>query len=152
MQCESITKQGRRCRNAAAEDAPYCSVHARGEESPHVSPHTAVHERCDSSASTAPSSNGTACKDEPQDDPLRAVAEAMFRAAEDADLEQTPARETSRPKGRALSQAVYSTSYCVGYGVAFPAYLVIGVLPKGPMGDGLRDGARAAREAAEARE
>ena len=152
MQCKSMTKQGKRCKNSAMEGAEYCGVHAHlAGATPRSRP--ASQDR--QAAGHAPArfaDDGVANNAPPQDDPLRVVAEAMFRAAENADLAEATPGERGRTGG-AFSQALYSTSYCIGYGVAFPSCLVLELLPKaGPVARGLRDGAQAAREVFDGRQ
>ena len=49
-----------------------------------------------------------------------------------------------------LSQAVYTAAYGVGYGVAFPALFLFGLLPQdSAVARGIRDGARAALDSFE---
>ena len=145
MQCESFTKQGKRCKNSAMEGAEYCSVHAHAAGAPPESQHASTNRQHFPHVSAGFADDAKNAP--PQDDPLRAVAEAMFRAAENANLAEATTGERDRTGG-AFSQALYSTSYCIGYGVAFPSYLMLGLLPAaGPVARGLRDGAQAAREA-----
>jgi hypothetical protein len=89
------------------------------------------------------------------EDPFEALAAAVSAAAEAA--EQTSANgEPKRgkrhgPPDDPLGKAIYSAAFGVGYGVALPTLLLIGMLPDNAVGRGLRDGARAARETVDRR-
>jgi hypothetical protein len=49
--------------------------------------------------------------------------------------------------GKFLSQAVYTSCYCVSYGVTFPTVFLVNVIPGGiPLATGFADGARSARD------
>ena len=149
MQCASLTKQGKRCRKQAVEGAKYCNLHAPEGEAADVAPQASAHPRTHANASDAASSHGPADQDPLQDDPLHAVAAAMFQAAEAAHLEPTSARG-QRPARGVISRAAFSTAYCLGYGIGFPSYLLLGLLPQGgSLESGLREGMEAAKKSAE---
>lgn len=100
------------------------------------------------------------------EDPFKAIADAMEAAAREADSQtqqakqaqasrETPKRKPAgTPNGAAkrepasgVGKAAYSVAYGLGFGVAFPAYFVLGLLPPdSSVARGLRDGAQAARD------
>lgn len=107
--------------------------------------------------------DGSACRRQESsatDDPFRAIAEAMEAAAREAASQQRPERP-DKPKNKAprpaapasaapatgVGKAAYSVAYGLGFGVAFPAFFVLGLLPPdSAVARGLRDGADAARK------
>ena len=82
----------------------------------------------------------------------------MNRAAQEIQVsEEEPGalddQEQACEQHGVFGRAVYSASYCVGYGAAFPTFLVVGMLPMdNPLGRGLRDGVSSARQAVGQRE
>ncbi len=105
--------------------------------------------------------SGSAQPSPASDDPFQAIAEAMEAAAREAERQEAPKKKAdksgprkaaagpapSSPSSASASGAMYSVAYGIGFGVAFPAFFVMGLLPSdSAMARGLRDGAKAARE------
>lgn len=173
MRCKATTKLGNRCKNSASKGSLYCGTHATFESNDHLpassaGPPSTADARQSHETSGQPS---VACETPPKkqrvesqrpvdkpvvdvqdDDPFRAIAEAMAAAAEelgnDGDVTETNAgaeMAERSPRGM-LGDAVYSTSYGLSYGVIFPAVLAFGLIPRdSAAGRGLRDGADTAK-------
>jgi len=167
MRCQATTKRGTRCQNPAGEGERYCRVHAtNGRHAEPAGSRTATNEAAAPApiletiasvlanataptqrAAQTPPANGAASN------PLEALAAAVAAAAAKAAEEESKPRHNGRRKRQGppedpLGKTIYSTAYGVGYGVALPAYLLLGMLPDNALGRGLKDGAEAARLAA----
>jgi hypothetical protein len=93
----------------------------------------------------------------PSADPLRSAADAMavaLQAARDGAADAQERVSQMMPAvGGFVSRLTYTTCYAVSYGVVFPTLLVARAVPKdNAIVNGLVDGARAARDAIEARQ
>jgi hypothetical protein len=89
-------------------------------------------------------------------DPLRTAADAMtlaLQAAKDGAADaQHRVNEMMPAIGGFLNRLTYTTCYAVSYGVVFPTLFVARAVPKdNAIVHGLVDGARAARDALDAR-
>lgn len=171
MQCETITKRGARCRNRAAAGRPCCHQHSSGPSRVELKPPATTPELLQSLAGVFTGlAGGSAAslfdglnlsgnhvtEKSAGESPLTALAAALAAAAK-----SPPRRSSARTTGHAsdeakarraqergpLSQTIYRSAYGVGYGVAFPTFLLLSLLPENALGDGLRDGAKSAHEA-----
>jgi hypothetical protein len=89
------------------------------------------------------------------DDPFEALAAAVSAAAEAAE-QSAPNGHPKRgkrhgPPDDPLGKTIYSAAFGIGYGVALPTFLLIGMLPDNALGRGLRDGAKAAQQSVDRR-
>lgn len=160
MQCRAETKQGLRCRNPARTNSEFCHSHRSLENSRAKD----AAGRPQAATTSNSSANGSQARvqaavdkaerettlDSPQDDdPFRAIAEAMAAAAADMDLEDpghTP--DSTGESYGVLGKTVYSTTYGMTYGLMFPAVWAAGWLSaNNSAGKGLLDGAESAKEA-----
>lgn len=88
----------------------------------------------------------------PSADPLRSAADAMalaLQAAKDGAADAQERVSQMVPAiGGFVSRLTYTTCYAVSYGVVFPTLLVARAVPKeNAVVNGIKDGARAARDA-----
>jgi len=110
--------------------------------------------RTSRASSAAEKSNGDTSPS--ADDPFEALAAAVSAAAEAAE-QSAPNGQPKRgkrhgPPDDPLGKAIYSAAFGIGYGVALPTFLLIGMLPDNALGRGLKDGAKAAKEAVNRRQ
>jgi hypothetical protein len=84
------------------------------------------------------------------DNPFAAVVAALAAAALNPDTPEQPRKggkkKKAAPPESPLSKAMYSVGHGVGYGVAFPTYLVLGMLPDNSLFRGFEDGVQAAKD------
>lgn len=166
MQCETITKRGERCRNRAVTGRSCCHQHSRNTSRVELEPPPTTPELMQSLAGvfsglaggTASSllgglnlSGSSVTGSAGGDNPLATLAAALTAAAKIPpqkskartadDSSETAKARRARERGP-LAQTVYKSAYGVGYGVAFPTFLLLSLLPDNALGDGLRDGAK----------
>jgi len=146
MQCNATTKLGHRCKHPARAGSEFCAMHDEGNGvaaavgSPRSATAAATKVRGAEAQCTA------TC-----DDPFAAIADAMSSLAAqiEADEQRAGAKPAARPPHTGASQAIYSAAYCLGFGVAFPMHLGLGLLPENSAAArGLSDGARDAKDKA----
>ncbi len=120
---------------------------------PPVDPLAAIADALEAAAQEAEEELDEEWEDEGQDD---AAAQPAARSQPGRSAPGRSAPGRSAPAGAravpesGLSQAVYTAAYGVGYGVAFPALFLFGLLPQdSSVARGIRDGARAALDSFE---
>lgn len=152
MRCRATTTRGVRCKNAAQIESRFCNVHNVVEGKSKVQARDVFPIRSPAIAETkttqsqTKSTTGKNTKT-PRGDCFSEVARAMNKAAHDNETEE--GHGPWDEEAGVLSQTIYSTSYYVGYGVAFPTLLIFGMLPAtNSLGRGLRDGAVSAQDTA----
>jgi hypothetical protein len=106
-------------------------------------------------STSAPAGKSNGDSTHSTDDPFEALAAAVSAAAAAAD-QAPPDNQSKRgkrhgPPNDPLGKAVYAAAFGVGYGVALPTFFLLGMLPDNALGQGLRDGAKAAQETVERR-
>jgi len=80
---------------------------------------------------------------------LDAVADALSDAAAAVESGEMAVPEEEEPTERGSIRAVYGASYCISFGVVFPALMLASVVPTdNPFGHGLIDGVQAAKDRA----
>lgn len=166
MRCSAETKRGLQCKNQALPESELCRVHAAAHTNGHAqatpsvaaAPATVAGMTAKKVATPQPRSRVDYAATEAEPDPFHAIAEAMSRAADQMQVsgeepDVLAAEEQADEQDGLLSKAVYSTSYCVGYGVAFPTFLALGMLPmNNAFGRGLSDGVNSAKQSVRERE
>jgi len=169
MQCRATTKRATRCQNQTQGKARYCRVHGKAAPTPQPqaarqanespafaqpdadNPSAAFTSLADLLARAMPTDTAAPAPTAPQPsaaDPFAALAAALAAAATTAETQPNldTAGQPPPAANSPLSQAIYSAAYGVGYGIAFPTFLLMGMLPNNPAGNGMRDGVRAAQD------
>jgi hypothetical protein len=149
---ESLKRSPRRSKASKASPE---SVSARKAETALKETGTPVGDYSGQAAETAPVEAEFAGRpEEPAETPAESPAEtaehAMAPAAEEAAEVREAAAGILPTLGKAIHRGVYSSFYCLTYGIVYGALTIGRRIPAdNAMGEGVRDGAEAARKAYE---
>lgn len=164
MRCEATTHGNRRCANDARAGSTYCWVHREYSASkpgrrrpqppsPAPAPAEPLPQVLAEAATPARPQPPSHSSELPESEPAFAALAAALAAAGTPEAAGEPSRngksERLAPSPTALSKAMHSAGYGIGYSLAFPTFLLLGMVPDNALFRGFQEGVDAARDTVE---